>query len=150
MQIQDLLQLVKHPVEIRLNGFCEWMLNYLMELAEDALDSCADPRDTVAIVMRTAGDQIFTSVHPLPGISTEAVIHPLQESGDTQLTHMVTMLRPKHGKPEWHRGVDLPPYDLRAKLLALNPNNAFTLLVLQGQIGLHARTIGSTMASEAN
>ncbi len=141
MQIQDLLQLVERPAEIRLNGFCELMLNYLMELADKALEHCPDTRGMHAIVLRTAGDQIYTGVYPVSDIPVEEVLRPLRETGDTQVTHLVVMFPTQNE----HRGVDLPSFDLRTGLLALDTRNEFALLVLQGHGCLRARTLASTM-----
>ena len=141
MQIQDLLQRVERPVEIRLSGFSELMLNYLMELADKALEGCPDTRGMHAIVLRTAGDQIHTGVYPVSDFPAEEVIRPLAETRDTQVTHLVVMFPTQNQR----RGVDIPSFDLRTRLLALDARNEFALLVVQGHDCLRARTLSSTI-----
>lgn len=137
MKIDDLIPLVEHPQQIRLNGFSELLLNHLMDVARQALEATTEMHPMLQVIaLYTARGNIHTGISYGPQTG-EALLEQLRQQGDTQVTHLVAL---------WARGgLDMPAFDFRKALLELDAGNEFALLVMQGHDCLRARTVGSTM-----
>lgn len=145
MKFNDFKGLVDKVYVIQLDAVSELTLNYLMTIAEKALANLpqtAGNQDVTVVI--TSQDKIYTgsTMDPQWGVQ---LIQTLKEQGDTQVTHLVTLVRSGAGTPAFRSGPDVPSYDFRKMLIDLNERNSYALLVLQGHECLRARTIGSTM-----
>ena len=143
MKLDELIALVDSPYAVRIDPVSELTLSYLINLAEKYLDA-KPPAGGVqeATVLITTRDKIYIGTTGDVQWGAELIRH-LEENDDTQVTHMVTLLRSTGA--EVRQGPDVPSWKFRKKLLEMNEKNAYALLVLQGYECLRARTIGSTM-----
>ena len=150
MKFDELRGLVDSGYQIRVDPVSELTLSYLMNLAEKALgDSPKTEEDQEVTVVITARDKIYTGTASDPQWVAR-LTKALEEQGDTQVTHLVTMIRSCTDTTGVRQGLDLPSYTFRNMLVDLDERNESALLVLQGHDCLRARTIGSTMPQKKN
>lgn len=98
----------------------------LVTTAKDALKFIKPEDMTQAVVFKTSLGNVYHTVIQNTGEDKESdkLLAQMKKNEDTHITEMVCV---------WHEGsVDLPSYDLRVKLLSLNPKNKDSLVLLQG------------------
>lgn len=98
-----------------------------------------DNQEVTAVYTTQENIYTGTSMGPHWG---EQLIQTLKEHGDTQVTHLVTMVRSGTAGGEVRKGLDIPPYNLRKMLIELNEKNEFALCVIQGHECLRTHAIG--------
>lgn len=148
MKFDELRGLVDTGYTIRVDPVSELTLSHLMNLAEKALEDSpqAEERQEVTVVI-TTHDKIYTDT---AGDSQRGaqLAKKLKEQGDTQVTHLVTMIRSCTDVTGLRQGLDLPSYALRKMLIELNEKNKYALLAMQGHGYIIARTVDSTMPEQ--
>ena len=145
MKLDELINLAGNPYTIRIDGASELTLTHLMNLAQKALDDTPPATGMQDVtVLITSQDNIYTGTTG-DTLWGEALIQQLKSQQDTQVTHLVSLLRSYTDTTGLRQGPDVPSFNFRKKLLELDEKNAFALLVMQGFDCLRARTIGSTM-----
>ncbi len=98
----------------------------LVTTAKDALKFIKPEDMTQAVVFKTSLGNVYHTVIQNTGDDKESdkLIAKMVKNEDTHITEIVCV---------WHEGsVDVPAYDLRVKLLSLNPKNKDALVLLQG------------------
>lgn len=78
----------------------------------------------------------------LKQLDVAPIIDDLKLTGDTRIPYLIHVW-----KNHW---LDLPPYDLRKALLALNPENRDTRLMLIGEESFRILTLAETMPPQTN
>lgn len=141
MKFDELRNLMDSAYAIRVAPVSELTLNYLMNIAEQAMESRpqAEGMQEITVVI-TSRDNIYTGTTGDAQWGAE-LIKQLEAQGDTRVTHLVTWIC----STEHRKGLDLPSYQFRKRLMELDEKNAFALLVMQGHECLRASTIGATM-----
>ena len=101
----------------------------------------AHPDAQQAIVLQSASQKIYTVVssHICQGDHTEenACLQRLQQNGNAQLLRLVAL---------WQDGgTDVPSYAFRQALVALDPGNRQTQILMLSERGYHAMVLGATL-----
>ena len=115
------------------------MIAQLIQIAKEKLATVDDTVDVDGLpapqvtVLLTSNDALYVAVNDVDG----AICETLKHENDTKVVRMLTMW--KDG------GVDLSSYRFRVALVEMNACNADAAIILQGENGLHTKTLGATM-----
>ncbi len=113
------------------------MFEQLLQIAEENLTTLNEtvnglPAPQVTVLL-TANDAIYVAVNDVDGTICETLV----KNQDTKVVCMLTMW--KNG------GVDLSSYRFRTALVKMDERNTDTAMILQGENGLHTKTLGVTV-----
>ena len=115
------------------------MVDQLLQIAKENLMTLNETVDVDGLpapqvtVLLTANNSVYVAVNDADGRICETLKH----ESDTKVVRMLTMW--KDG------GVDLSSYRFRVALIEMNACNTDTAIILQGENGLHTKTLGATM-----
>ena len=104
--------------------------NEKLAIIDETVDGLPAPQVTVLL---TANDTVYVAVNDVDGTICETLV----KHQDTKVVRMLTMW--KDG------GVDLSSYRFRTALVKMDERNTDTAIMLQGENGLHTKTLGVTV-----
>lgn len=111
----------------------ETMIATAQSVLSDVHDHPATIPQPQVTLLYTANGNLYTSVNDVSG----EIATVLRREQDTLVLQMVTL---------WLDGtLDVPSWNFRKALLALNPQNAEAQMLLQGQDTPHAKRIRDTL-----
>ena len=115
------------------------MLDKLIQIAKEKLATVDEAVDVEGLpapqvtVLLTANNTVYVAVNDADGRICETMV----KNQDTKVVRMLTV---------WQDGgVDLSSYRFRVALVEMNACNTDAAIILQGENGLHTKTLGATM-----